>query len=86
LERSPNFTEKDQQRIAMNSRRLHAFLFIGLNIFLSQNVFSLQTGEKTECFEQAKLGIFIHWGTYSVNGIDEYWSFFNDYLSHEDWG
>ncbi len=36
-------------------------------------------------FADAKLGIFIHWGIYSVNGIDESWSFFNGYISHEDY-
>lgn len=41
--------------------------------------------EKMEWFEDAKLGIFIHWGIYSVNGIDESWSFFNNYISHEDY-
>lgn len=41
--------------------------------------------EKMEWFQDAKLGIFIHWGIYSVNGIDESWSFFNNYISHEDY-
>ncbi len=41
--------------------------------------------EKMEWFKDAKLGIFIHWGIYSVNGIDESWSFFNNYISHEDY-
>jgi alpha-L-fucosidase len=36
-------------------------------------------------FRQAKLGIFIHWGIYAVEGIDESWSFFNKYLSYEDY-
>jgi alpha-L-fucosidase len=36
-------------------------------------------------FRQAKLGIFIHWGIYAVDGIDESWSFFNKYLSYEDY-
>ncbi|GJM33381.1 MAG: alpha-L-fucosidase [Saprospiraceae bacterium] len=36
-------------------------------------------------FADAKLGIFIHWGIYAVNGIDESWSFFNGYLSPEDY-
>ncbi len=40
---------------------------------------------KMEWFQDAKLGIFIHWGIYAVNGIDESWSFFNEYLSHEDY-
>ena len=41
--------------------------------------------KKMEWFKDAKLGIFIHWGIYAVNGIDESWSFFNEYLSHEDY-
>ncbi len=41
--------------------------------------------KKMEWFGNAKLGIFIHWGIYSVNGIDESWSFYNEYLSHEDY-
>ena len=38
-----------------------------------------------EWFQDAKLGIFIHWGIYSVNGIDESWSFHNGYISYEDY-
>jgi alpha-L-fucosidase len=41
--------------------------------------------EKMEWFEDAKLGIFIHWGIYAVNGIDESWSFFNKKISHADY-
>jgi len=36
-------------------------------------------------FTDARLGIFIHWGIYAVDGIDESWSFFNKYLSYEDY-
>jgi len=38
-----------------------------------------------EWFQDAKLGIFIHWGIYAVDGIDESWSFFNGYISWEDY-
>ena len=38
---------------------------------------------KMEWFEDAKLGIFIHWGLYSVNGISESWAFFNKYIDHD---
>ena len=41
--------------------------------------------EKMQWFKDAKLGIFIHWGIYAVNGISESWSFFNEYISHEDY-
>jgi alpha-L-fucosidase len=34
-------------------------------------------------FEDAKLGIFIHWGIYAVEGIDESWSFYNGYIPYE---
>ena len=40
---------------------------------------------KMEWFDEARLGIFIHWGIYAVNGIDESWSFYNGYISHEDY-
>jgi alpha-L-fucosidase len=36
-------------------------------------------------FPQAKLGIFIHWGIYAVNGIPESWSFYNRQISYEDY-
>ncbi|NER14173.1 alpha-L-fucosidase [Leptobacterium flavescens] len=41
--------------------------------------------QRMKWFKEAKLGIFIHWGIYSVNGIDESWSFFNGYISYEDY-
>ena len=41
--------------------------------------------KKMEWFKDAKLGIFVHWGVYSVNGVSESWSFFNNYLSHENY-
>jgi alpha-L-fucosidase len=41
--------------------------------------------KKMEWFKDARLGIFIHWGIYAVNGIDESWSFYNGYISYEDY-
>lgn len=41
--------------------------------------------EKMEWFGDARLGIFIHWGIYAVNGIDESWSFYNGYISYPDY-
>jgi len=46
---------------------------------------NLPTDKKMEWFQDAKLGIFIHWGIYSVNGISESWSFFNNYINHENY-
>jgi alpha-L-fucosidase len=40
---------------------------------------------RMDWFAHAKLGIFIHWGIYAVNGISESWSFFNEHISLEDY-
>jgi alpha-L-fucosidase len=36
-------------------------------------------------FEDAKLGIFIHWGIYAVNGVDESWAFYNKKMPWTDY-
>ena len=41
--------------------------------------------DKMQWYENAKLGIFIHWGIYAVNGTDESWAFFNRKLSWADY-
>jgi len=41
--------------------------------------------DRMQWFGDARLGIFIHWGIYAVNGIDESWSFHNGYISYEDY-
>lgn len=43
---------------------------------------SAQKSDKMQWFADAKLGIFIHWGVYSVNGISESWSFYNNYVNY----
>ncbi|MGD9549330.1 MAG: alpha-L-fucosidase [Candidatus Krumholzibacteriia bacterium] len=40
---------------------------------------------RMQWFADAKLGIFIHWGIYSVDGVDESWSFHNGKISHADY-
>lgn len=40
---------------------------------------------KMQWFADAKLGIFIHWGIYAVNGISESWSFHNKEISYPDY-
>lgn len=59
-------------------------------LFQSQNTLLAQESAKEketrmQWFKDAKLGIFIHWGLYAVNGIDESWSFFNGYISYDDY-
>ena len=46
---------------------------------------SINFQRKMAWFKDAKLGIFIHWGIYAVNGVNESWSFFNGEISHEDY-
>jgi len=41
--------------------------------------------KRMQWFADAKLGIFIHWGIYAVDGIDESWSFYNGYISYTDY-
>lgn len=36
-------------------------------------------------FQDAKLGIFIHWGIYSVNGTDESWAFYNKKVPYAEY-
>jgi alpha-L-fucosidase len=36
-------------------------------------------------FPEAKLGIFLHWGAYAVNGVPESWSMFDGSVSREDY-
>lgn len=40
---------------------------------------------KMQWFSDAKLGIFIHWGIYAVDGVDESWGFHNRKLSWTDY-
>ncbi|HEU0276292.1 MAG TPA: alpha-L-fucosidase [Rhodanobacteraceae bacterium] len=40
------------------------------------------TAARMQWFENAKFGIFIHWGIYSVDGIAESWSFYDGHVSY----
>ncbi|MBK8492893.1 MAG: alpha-L-fucosidase [Saprospirales bacterium] len=76
------------------STKFISLTFLALSFLLSPSFLfgqdisksdSLEFQKKMEWFKDAKLGIFIHWGIYSVNGILESWSFYNGYISHEDY-
>jgi len=60
-----------------------SLVFLCLIIFLP--VLSQEKPDRMQWFADARLGIFIHWGIYAVNGIDESWSFYNGYISHDDY-
>jgi len=69
--------------------------WLALLLALACCVFPVQAGSpahvettdeaRMQWFKDAKLGVFIHWGIYAVDGIDESWSFFNGYISHDDY-
>nr|WP_320000544.1 alpha-L-fucosidase [uncultured Draconibacterium sp.] len=63
------------------------FLVVAIIVSTGANAqgISKEKQKRMQWFGDAKLGIFIHWGIYSVNGIDESWSFFNDYISYDDY-
>jgi len=44
-----------------------------------------EKADRMAWFQDAKLGIFIHWGIYAVDGIDESWSFHNGHVTHDDY-
>lgn len=50
---------------------------------LSQD--NTQNDNRLDWFKKAKLGIFIHWGYYGVNGITESWSMYHKRISHADY-
>ncbi len=71
----------------MKNRAMKAVL-LGLAVCLSHpDVYAQSVGnnQKMEWFKNAKLGVFIHWGIYSVDGISESWSFFNNYVNHDNY-
>jgi alpha-L-fucosidase len=63
---------------------LFTTLYVG-NAQAQHQVNSDEIKEKMQWFADAKLGIFIHYGIYSVNGIDESWSFHNKKISYPDY-
>ena len=79
------YTKKKNCNTIMKNLSLIIIMLTGL-IMHSQPQDSLSVHqEKMQWFQDAKLGIFIHWGLYAVDGIDESWSFYNGYISHQDY-
>ena len=61
------------------------FLFINFSFKCYPQTQEIPKEERLAWFKDAKLGIFIHWGIYSVNGIDESWSFYNGYIPYNEY-
>ncbi|MBK7030221.1 MAG: alpha-L-fucosidase [Bacteroidales bacterium] len=63
--------------------------FLILIIFFPLIILGQETEAEKEArmkwFAEARLGVFIHWGIYSVKGVDESWSFYNRYLPYEEY-
>lgn len=64
---------------------IYIFLCIGLSVHAQQKITPASIKDKMQWFADAKLGIFIHAGIYSVNGIDESWSFYNKKISYDNY-
>ncbi len=69
----------------MKNHSILIIVLLLLNCHLSAQKTDADKVNRLQWFQDAKLGIFIHWGIYAVNGIDESWSFFNGYISYEDY-
>lgn len=61
------------------------FLACGVWAQAQQKINPDSIRSKMQWFADAKLGIFIHWGMYAVNGIGESWSFHNREIAHDDY-
>ncbi len=63
-------------------RNIGKFILFSL---LAIQGFAQPVSDKMEWFRDAKLGIFIHWGIYSVDGVSESWSFHNREVTYADY-
>lgn len=55
------------------------------NSIAQQKEITKENSSKMQWFSDAKLGIFIHWGIYSLGKDSESWAFYNKRLSHADY-
>jgi alpha-L-fucosidase len=56
-------------------------LFFFFTVSAQQKINPESIASKMSWFQDAKLGIFIHWGIYAVDGVDESWAFYNKKMS-----
>jgi alpha-L-fucosidase len=66
----------------ITQKNLLLFLFF---LTFNQVGFAQPEATRMQWFKDAKLGVFIHWGIYAVNGIDESWAFYNNMVGYEDY-
>lgn len=69
-----------------NTSKTLLLILLGLMPLMGKSQTNLSADSaRMQWFADAKLGIFIHWGIYSVKGIDESWAFFNGYTTHDSY-
>jgi alpha-L-fucosidase len=73
------------EKITTNAFVLFVTLLLILKTEAQSKINPDSIRHKMQWFADAKLGIFIHYGIYAVNGIDESWSFHNRKISHTDY-
>jgi alpha-L-fucosidase len=71
--------------LAPNRIWILLFFCVAYNSVFAQSEIDTLNQDRMKWFKDAKFGIFIHWGIYAVNGVSESWSFYNGYISHEDY-
>ncbi len=64
---------------------LFLFCLLGLLGKAQSKIDPASIRSKMEWFADAKLGIFIHAGIYSVKGVDESWGFYNKKIPYTDY-
>ena len=72
-------------RLPFFTRIFIAIFFISVcsDSIAQQKTNAVSIAPKMSWFQDAKLGIFIHWGIYAVDGVDESWAFYNKKMSWE---
>ena len=68
-------------------KKLATIILCSLSLSLSAQHSEIvkDSTNKMQWFEDAKLGIFIHYGIYAVKGVSESWSFYNGQVSEKDY-
>jgi len=69
----------------LKCKRMKKAAIIILMFILTVTLQAQNVDPKMQWFSDAKLGIFIHYGIYSVKGIGESWSFYNHEITYEEY-
>lgn len=69
----------------MKSLFVYILLLLQLSLFSQSKAPFIDSNSKMDWFGNAKLGIFIHAGIYSVNGVTESWSFHNKDVPYNEY-